>query len=112
MGRESITTPAVQSTSSMNHFFLRTVTGEINNDIINEELVHYITTIAERCYTIDTDTRKGIIKGLKEREYFKGVPLDEVERVFNETIKRLTGEEHTGVANFYTHLIETARKRF
>ena len=112
MGRESIVTPAVQSTSSMNHFFLMTATGEINHDVINEELVNYIKTIAERYYTIDTDTRKGIIKGLKEREYFKGVSLDEVERVFNETIERLTGEQHTGVAHFYTHLIETARKRF
>lgn len=110
MGRESVVTPAIQSTSSMNHLFLKTVTGEINHDIINEELTRYIRTIAERYYTIDKDTRKGIIKGIKEREYFKNKPLDEVERLLNEAITHLTGEEHADVAHYYTYLIETARK--
>ena len=103
-------TPATQATSSMNYFFLKTVTGEIHHSLINEELTGFIQVIAERYYTIDRDTRTEIIKEIKEGEYFKDVPLDQVEQSLNHAIEQIAGEKHPNVASLYTGWVETARK--
>ena len=110
MGRESIVTPTIRATSSMSHFFLKIATGEINHDVINEQLVGFIQSIATRYYTIDRDLRQAIIKGMQDGAYFNGRTLNEVEQRLNETIERITGEKYTNVAYFYTDLMETARK--
>ncbi|WP_078598638.1 hypothetical protein [Evansella clarkii] len=101
-------TPAIQSVSSMNHLFLKTVTGKINYGAVNHELIQYIKIIAERYYTIDTYSQKAIIRGIKKGEYFKDVPSDQVEQTLNDVIQNLTGEKYDGVAHYYAYLIETA----
>ncbi|MGX1195808.1 hypothetical protein [Metabacillus sp. SLBN-84] len=106
MGKPTV---AVQATSSMNYFFLKTVTGKINHDIINEELGSYIETIADGYHMIDEAMRAKIMKEIKDGEYFADLPLEEVEQEFIQTIKRLTGEAYPGVAHFYTNLVGTAR---
>jgi hypothetical protein len=102
-------TPSVQSTSSMNHFFLKTITGEIDYEVINNELTHYIDAIAERYYTMNRETKTEIIKGIKQGNYFKDVPSDEIEDSLNKAIERLTGKKYPGVAHYYTFLIESAK---
>lgn len=104
-------TPATQATSSMSYFFLKTATGEIHHDIINEELTGFIQVLAERYYTIDRDTRLDIIKEIKEGEYFKDEPLDQVKQRLNDAIERITGQKQPNVAWLYTDWIELARKQ-
>lgn len=103
-------TPATQATSSMNYFFLKTVTGKIHHTLINDELTRFIRVLAERYYTVDRDMRSEIIKEINEGEYFKDVPLDQVERCLNEAIEQITGENHPNVASLYTDWVKTARK--
>lgn len=104
-------TIATQSISSMNYFFLRTVSGLENHDLINQELEGFIKVIAERYWMIDSHTRSNIIKEIKNGAYFTGEPLDEIERSLNTTIARLAGDDYPSVAHFYTNLIKQAREQ-
>lgn len=100
-----------QSVASMNYFFLRTVSGMDNIDVINQELEGFIKVIAERYWMIDRSTRSTIMKEIKNGGYFKDEPLDEVERILNVTIARLAGDDYPSVAHFYRHLIAEARNQ-
>lgn len=98
-----------QSVASMNYFFLRTVSGIDNIDLINQELEGFIKVIAERYWMIDSRTRSIIIREIKNGGYFKDESLDEIERILNVTIARLAGDDYPSVAHFYRNLIATAR---
>lgn len=98
-----------QAVRSMNYFFLRTVSGKDNIEIINQELEGFINVIAERYWMIDRNMRTGFIKEIKEGEYFKGEPIDHVEQIIHEAIVRLTGNEYPSVAHFYANLVQVAR---
>jgi hypothetical protein len=108
MGKSwSISTQAI---SSMNYFFLRTISGKDNIDVINQELEGFIKTIAERYWTIDQSVRMRIIKEINEGDYFKDEPIDQIEQTIHETIVRITGDEYPGVAYHYANLVRMARE--
>ncbi|MGX1266688.1 hypothetical protein RKD55_004632 [Rossellomorea marisflavi] len=104
-------TLSTQSISSMNYFFLRTVSGLDDYELINQELEGYIKVIAERYWMIDSYTRSTIIKEIKDGDYFKDEPLEEIEQSLNTVIARLAGDDFPSVAHFYTNLIEQAREQ-
>lgn len=103
-------TLSTQSVSSMNYFFLRTVAGRDDHDIINQELEGFIKVIAERYWMIDSYTRSTIIQEIKNGGYFEGEPLDVIERELNTAIARIASDDYPSVAHYYTNLIKQARE--
>lgn len=99
-----------QAISSMNHFFLRTVSGKDDIDVINQELDGFIKVIAERYWMIDRKTRTNIIKEIKDGDYFRDEPIEQVEQDIHQTIVRITGDEYPSVAHYYANLVQMARE--
>lgn len=89
----------------MNYFFLRIVVGKTTEDIIEEEVALFINHLAGEHGTLDEELLNAIKKEMIDGEYFKGVPIEKVKNMIDETVKRLTGSKMSAVTRFYVNLL-------
>lgn len=99
-------TPSMSAISSMNYFFLKTITKKINHEIINEELDGFIKTLATDHHRVGKATTDLMLEEITEGEYFNDLSLEEIKDRLNTGIEHITGEQYPSVTTFYMFIIE------
>jgi len=91
--------------SAMSYFFLKTLTGKINDEMINGELAHFLPALATDHSQLSAESLDEICRELIDGEYFFGQPITDVEQQINEKVEELTGEALPAIAAFYIQLL-------
>ena len=91
--------------SAMNYFFLKTLSGKINNVMINGELAHFLVELAKDHAQLSAESIDEISRELIDGEYFYSQPITDIEQQINETVENLTGEALPTIATFYIKLL-------
>ena len=91
--------------SSMNYFFLQTITGRIHDLNIQEEVELFLRELANETDALDALSLDAITEELISTDYFYGQTAAEAKKLIETKTAELIGPIPDGVADFYVGLL-------
>lgn len=94
-----------QAVSSMNYFFLRTITGKTIDTKVQEELGLFLERLSKQRYTLAPDIKKEIKDEVDMGGYFFGKSRQQIMEVLDQGIIKIRGSAMPEITNFYMGLL-------
>jgi len=97
--------------SSMNYFFLRTVTERMDVEEVTEELSLFLFKLNTCHKNLSVDIRHDIAREIIEGGYFDGMSTTDIYHLVRTAIMKITHNDLPHVARFYSHIVLERNQR-
>lgn len=94
-----------QAVSSMNYFFLRTITGKMSDTKVNDELQLFLPVLEKQRYVLKPDIKKELKDEIDHGNYFFGKSRADIMAILDQGIIEIRGSAMPEITNFYMGLL-------